>query len=322
MAHIMRLGTAALLATLMLSSAPANGQAYPNKPIRIIVNNAPGITPDILARALAPELSKLLGQPVIVENKAGANGLIAYEYVAKQMPADGYTISLASASQLAITPWLVKELRFDPLKDLVPVIGLTRLRYVLASSTKLPAKNFNEMVAYAKANPGKLNIGSAGATTRLLTEAITRGMNLKVAAIQYRSGAAYQTALMADEVQLGLLGEGSAITVGARATMLAITGERRSRFFPNVPTLKEVGGPNIPGTTYELSVRAGTPAEIIDKLYTAGVQMLQQQELKSRLENNLQMEVAIESPASAAAQLAEQGKLFSNLAQAVGIQRE
>lgn len=131
-------------------------QDYPSRPIRFIVPNTPGSSTDFPARIISPAMSKLLGQPIIVENKPGAAQLLGYEYVAKQVPADGYTIAVVTVPALVTLPLTVKNLRFDPLKDLRPIIGLVEQRFLLASSSQESWNTFREMVGYAKANPGKL----------------------------------------------------------------------------------------------------------------------------------------------------------------------
>lgn len=308
-------------AVLAFAAATAGAQEFPVKPIRIIVPNAPGVTPDILLRIITPDMSRFIGQPVVVENKAGADGVIAYEYVAKQVPADGYTVMLGSISQLAILPWIAKDLRFNPLKDLVPVIGLAKSRYVFASSSKLPWKTFNEVVAYARANPDKLNYGSSGATTRFVTEAVIRHLGVRIVYVPYRAGAAYQLGLVGNDVQVGMLSESSAIAQGSKVQPLAVTGEQRSAAFPNVPVFGELGIAGIPGTSYELSVPAETAKPLIARLYTAALQSVQQAEVAARLEK-IGLNVIAESPETAAARFADEAKLFGDIAKAIGIKPE
>lgn len=312
---------AAFAAAAALAAGATAAQDFPVKPVRIIVNNNPGVTPDIVARVLAPELSRQLGQSVIVENRSGADGRIGYEYVAKQAAPDGYTLALASASQLAILPWITKDLRFEPMKDLPPVVGLVKSRYVFAASARQPWKSFNEMVAFAKANPGKLNYGSSGVTTRFATEAVIRSLGLKIALIPYRAGSAYQQALVANEVQVGMLTESSALAQGDKVRPLAVTGEPRAAAFPNVPTFAELGHPRVPGTTYELNVPLGTPKSAVDKLYAAAAQALRQPEVKAHL-TKIGMEVLGETPEAAGKRYAEEARLFAEIARDIGVKPE
>lgn len=321
MPNALRLIPCLLCVVLACAIQSGRAQDFPSKPIRIIVPNAPGVTPDILLRIITPDMSRFIGQPVVVENKAGADGVIAYEYVAKQVPADGYTVMLGSISQLAILPWTAKDLRFNPLKDLVNVVGLAKSRYVFASSSKLPWKTFNEVAAYAKANPDKMNYGSSGPTTRFVTEAVIRHLGIRIVYVPYRAGAAYQLGLVGNDVQVGMLSESSAIAQGNKVQPLAITGEQRSPAFANIPTFKEMGIPGIPGTSYELSVPVETPKPIIARLYAAALQSLQQVEMGVRLEK-IGLNVIAESPEAAAARFAEEAKLFGDIAKAIGIKPE
>ena len=321
MPNISRMSLFLSIAVLAFSAAPAGAQEFPVKPIRIIVNNAPGIITDIVARTLATGLSKFIGQPVLVENKAGANGVIGYEYVAKQVPADGYTLIVGSISQLAILPWVTKDLRFNPMRDLVTAIGLGKGPYYFVSTSMLPWKNFNEVVAYAKANPGKLNYGSSGATTRLVTEAIVRSAGLNVVFVPYRAGADYQKALIVNEVQVGMLQLASILAARDKVQPLAVTGGSRTAALPQVPTLAEMGIPNIPGTSYELDAPAGTSKAVIARIYAAGLQVLQDPDVKVQL-TKLGLEVSAESPDTAASRLVEEARLFGDIAKAIGIQPE
>ena len=316
-----RLALLLSFAVLAFGAVPVGAQEFPVKPIRIIVNNAPGIITDIVARTLATGLSKFIGQPVLVENKAGANGVIGYEYVAKQAPADGYTLIVGSISQLAILPWITKDLRFNPLRDLVTVIGLGKGPYYFVSTSMLPWKSFNEVVAFARANPGKLNYGSSGATTRLVTEAIVRSVGLNVVFVPYRAGADYQKALIVNEVQVGMLQLASILAARDKVLPLAVTGKSRSAALPNVPTLAELGIPNIPGTSYELDAPAGTSKAVIARLYAAGLQVLQDPDVKARLAK-LGLDVVAESPETAADRFVEEARLFGDIAKAIGLQPE
>ena len=306
---------------LVFGMPPAWAQEFPSRPIRIIVPNLPGVAQDILIRLVAPGMSKSIGQPVVVENKAGADGVIAYEYVAKLVPADGFVLIIGSTSQLAILPLIMKDMHFNPLKDLVPVIGISKARYVFASSAKLPFKTFGEVVSYAKSNPGKLNYGSSGATTRFVTETISRSVAMTLTLIPYKGGAAYQQAMVQNEVQVGLLTESAAIMQGDRVKALAATGEPRLAAFPNTPTFAELGYPKIPGTSYDLSVASATPKPVINKLYTSVLQAIQEPELKARLAK-VGLDAVGESPEDGAQRLADEGRLFAEIAKAIGIKPE
>ena len=155
-----------------LGASVAVSQEYPSRPIRLIVATSAGTLSDLAPRVMATGMSKVLGQPVIVENRPGANSLVGFEYVAKKVPADGYTLASALVAALASLPVGAKDLPFDPLKDLPPVIVFAEGLFVFGSPAQAQWKTFVEMVAYAKANPGKLNYGSSNLNSRLLSEAV------------------------------------------------------------------------------------------------------------------------------------------------------
>ncbi len=264
-------------------------------------------------------MSKALGQPIIVENKAGAGQVIGLEYVAKQMPPDGYNIAVVSVSTMAIMPVTVKDLRFDPLRDLPPVIGLVEGRYLLGSSSKLPWRTFAEMVAHARSNPGKLNYGSPSTGVRLPTEAMLRALNLNVVHVPYNGGGPYLNALVAEEVHMGLVAESQAVSFGERFRVLAVTGGQRLAALRDVPTFAELGLPQITGLSFSLNVASGTPRSVIDLLYGAASRTLQLPEVKAQFVKIL-MEVTGSSPDAAARSLAGEAKVFGDIARDLGLQ--
>lgn len=297
----------------------AIGQTYPSKSIRLIVPNTPGSGLDIAARVVSPEMSIFLGQPVVVENKSGASGVIGYEYVAKQVPADGYTAVTVFVPGLATLPMIFKDLRFDPLKDLPPIIGLVESTLVLATASRLPWKTFEQLVTYAKANPGKLNHGASTTALRLAVDALAHSLGLDIVFIPYPAGAAFYQGLASGDVQLGLIAVGSVSGLGVRP--LAITGQQRNEKFPDVPTFSELGHPEIRGSNISLNVRAGTPRAVTDKLYAAAAWALQQPRVKTAFMKS-QHAIDGQPPEAAAKSLAEMAKMFSERAQKLGIQPE
>lgn len=309
-----------VIITGMFDVVTASAQDYPTKAIRLIVPSSPGVSSDIAARILAPTLAKLVGQPIVVENKTGAGMILGLEYVARQMPADGYTVLVASSTNLATLPLTSKDLRFDPLKDLPPVIVFVDTRLLLGSPSTVPWKSYAEMVSHAKANPGKLNYGASSPNIRMMTEMIIRTAGLDIVHIPYSGGGAYIQAFAGGSaIQLGFLNEGTASGLGEKFRVLATTGDRRMPKLPDVPTLAEIGYPKVPGNPYSLNVRFGTPASIVQKLYFAASQSLQQPELKALLEKS-NFIVTNENAQTAAKTLAEQAALFAEVAKQVGIQ--
>ena len=303
---------------IAIGAYPVFAQNFPVKAIRIIVPSTPGTSSDVVARVLAPSMSKVLGQPIFVENKAGAEMTNAFDYVAKQMPADGYTLVTASSTNLAMLSLNAKDLRFDPLNDLPPLIGVVETRLVVGSSAVVPWKTFGELVTHAKASPGKLNYGASSPSIHLLMEMIVRKSGLDITHIPYTGGAAYIQALASGaDIHLGSISEPIALGLGEKFRVLAVTGEKRSAKMPGAPTLAELGFPNIPGLPYSVNIRAGTPAPVVQKLYAAASHSLQQPEVRALFEKGNYV-VTNESPETAAKALAEQAVLFSELVRQFG----
>ena len=300
----------------------AGAQDFPTKPIRIIAASAPGVAPDVVARLLAADLSTSIGQQVIVENKPGASQVIGFEYVAKQVPADGYTLAVTDVSGLAQLPVITKSLRFDPLKDLPPIIGFAEGRLALAISSQLPWKTFNEMVANVKVDPGRLNYGASAPANRFPALAVLRGLGLDVAYVGFSSGAAYMQAIFSGTVQMGTISEGVAAVGGERVRLLAITGEQRnSTLFRDVPTFAELGMPGIPGLTYSLNAPAGTPEPVTGKIHAAASRALQSADVKARFAK-VGWDVIDRRPEVIAKMLLEQSRFFADVAKKAGIQPE
>lgn len=316
MKHSLRIVFLLLVGIFQATSSVA--QEYPIKPIKLVVPNAPGAAMDISARILSSELQRNLGQPIVVENKPGAGQVIGYEYVAKQVPADGYTAVFVSVPDLASLPVTTRGLRFDPLKDLPPVIGVVEGSLVFGSSSRLPWKTLNELVAHAKANPGKLNYGAPGLLLHLLVQAFIRDLGLDIAYVPYSAAAAYFQGLVAGDVQMGYASPGAAGSFGEKFRILAVTGERRLPSLPEVPTFMELGYPPISGLGHSLNVPVGTPKAVTDKLFAAATKVLQQPEVKAQYAK-FQLEIVNESPEAAAKRLAQQAKLFADIAKKVGM---
>lgn len=316
---VRRLGCAILGAILALASSLAAAQAYPTKPVRLIAPISPGAASDVLARVIAPEMAAVLGQPVVVENRPGADTLVGSEYVAKQVPADGYTIVIILVGTLTSLPVLVKDLRFDPVKDLPPFIGLAEGRFALVTAAKQPWSNFNALVANAKANPGKLNYGVGTALGRLIVEAVMQDLGVNMVHIPYPVVANYVQALTSGDIAVGLISEQLAVSMGDKLRTLAVTGETRSRTFPDAPTFKELGFPRVRGLSFTLNTPAGVPAPIVERLHAAASRALQSPETAKRLAA-LRLEGSDEKPDVAARKTAEEAKLYADVAQRIGLQ--
>lgn len=267
-----------------LAAGQAVAQQFPTKPIRIIVPSSPGVSTDLVPRSVSPTLAKILAQPVVIENKPGAGMALAFEYVAKQSAADGYTILLASVSDLSLYPLLVKDTRFDALKDLPPFIDICDAPLILNSSNTLPWKNFQEMASWARANPGKLNFGASTPTTRLPMVMLFNELGINAVYIPYSGGGPYIQGVVSGEVHLGLTLEGTVTQYKDKLIPLAVVGNKRRPTLPTSPSLAELGHAKVVGgITFSFNVPSGTPKSVVDRLNAATNQALQANEVKELL---------------------------------------
>ncbi|MBU3623145.1 tripartite tricarboxylate transporter substrate binding protein [Polynucleobacter sp. AP-Latsch-80-C2] len=272
----------------LLASPLAMAQNWPTKPIKLIIPFAAGGTTDILGRLLAQQLTKDLGQNVIVENKPGAGGNIAAEYVA-QSPADGYTIMLASGSMLTVNPFLYKKLPVNYAKDFVYITNVASGPMLVSVSTKLPIKNLAEFIAYAKTKD--LNFGSAGigSQVHMAAESLTYSANIPATHVPYKGESAAINDLVAGQIDF-MVGNLTAATGFAKAGQikpLAVTSLKRSKQLPDVPTVAEAGIPGFESTGwFGLIAPAGTPKAITEKIYAATVKAVSSDALKASLDLN------------------------------------
>lgn len=268
-------------------AAFAPAQAYPTKPITMVVPFAPGGGSDIVGRLVAEALGKELGQSVVVDNRAGAGGTVGAAYLAKMRP-DGYAIGLANTSTLAIGPAALPKVPYDPLKDFVPIAMLAETPYVIAVTPKIEAKTLKEFIALAKERAGKLNYGSAGAgsTTHLSSEMFVRAAGIEMVHIGYKGNAPAVTALVGGEIEM-LMGTLPSLLAQIRSggvRALAVTSTRRSPEVPDLPTADEAGVRGYEATIwYGLVAPAGTPAEAVKRLEQATTKVLQNPELQKRI---------------------------------------
>lgn len=253
----------------MLSPLAALAQAFPNQPIKLVVPNPPGGATDVLGRAIAEKMSKSLGQPVIVENRAGAGTSIGSEFVARA-PADGYTL-LFAVSALTINPSLYPNLRFDPIKDFAPISLLGAVVHVLVVRESLPISSVGDLIRYAKANPKALSYASVGngTSTHLEMELLKSEAGIEIAHIPFKGSSAAITDVLAGRVDLmfdALPTSGPHIQSG-KLRALAVTSARRSPNLPNVPTVVESGLQNYDAAPWiGLLAPAGTPPAIVERL--------------------------------------------------------
>jgi tripartite-type tricarboxylate transporter receptor subunit TctC len=258
---------------MLLAPAIALSQGYPSKPIRIVVPFAPGGNIDINARIIAPGLSEILGQPVIVENRSGAGGRIGSTVVAKSPP-DGYTLLLGAPGTLVSQPVFQDDIEYQPLRDFVYTSRISLVASALSVHPSLPVRSVKELIAFAKARPGELLMGSAGlGSGGHLMGALFQSMaKVKFTHVPYKGGAAASVAILTGEVPLAfdqVSSSGPYIKAG-RLRALAVTTPQRSKLFPDVPTIDESGVRGYDYSTWTtLGIPAATPKEAIQKLRDA-----------------------------------------------------
>lgn len=254
-----------------LALAPvASAQAFPTKPVRIVVPQTPGGASDALARIVGQKLSERWGQPVVVENRAGAGGNVGTDQVAKS-PADGYTLLMSYVGTQAINGSLYKSLPYDPYKDFATVATLATVPFALVVHHGFAPKTVPELVAYAKANTGPVNFGSAGngSLNHLLGEMMNMSQGIKMVHVPYKGAAGALTDTIAGQIQLTFssLPSVAGHIRGDKLRALAVTGAKRSAAFPNVPTLGEAGLAGFElSPWFGLLAPAGTPAAVVRKI--------------------------------------------------------
>ncbi len=308
-----------LLAAISLFASAAGAQ-YPSKPIRIIVPTAPGGGPDIVGRLLATKLADMLGQPVVVENRAGSNGNIAGELVARAAP-DGHMLLLGMDSLIAINPHLYSRMAFDPLKDLQPVASLVANSFVLCVNPSLPVRTLPEFIEYARRADPPLQYASGGngSLHHFTMERLKARAGINLVHIPYKGGTPATTATVAGEVSAMMSGTSTAAQIKAgRLRALAVTGTRRSVVLPDVPTIAEFY-PDFEMTQwYGLFGPAGMPPAVIEKLRTAVNNALAAPDVKERLVNAGGIEPWISTLDAFTATLRGDHARYAKLAKQVG----
>ena len=274
---------AAALAAAALATTSAFAQDWPSKPVKLIVPFPPGGGTDTVARPLAAKLSQLMGQQFVIENRGGAGGTIGAAMAAKSPP-DGYTVLLYSVHG-AVAASAFKNLAYDLEKDLVPVTTAAIFPDVLVAAERVPARTLTELIAYARANPGRINCGSAGnGTSRHLScEMFKLAGGFEATHVPYKGTGPATTALLAGEVDyiFEALGSASGHIRAGKIRPIAVTSPKRSPSFPDIPTAIESGLPGFEITSwYGLWVPAGTPRAIVDKLRAAVVKAFEEPDMK------------------------------------------
>ena len=315
---------AAAAGAAMLAAAPASSQSYPGRPVRIVVPYPPGGGTDIVARTLAQKLTETVGQPVIVDNRAGANGIIGTDQVAKSKP-DGYTLLIAIASH-AINATLYPKLPYDTTSDLSAVSLLAEYPYVITVHPSLPVKSVKELIAFAKARPNQLSYASSGngSGPHLGMELFKTMAGVELVHVPYKGAGAAATDLISGQVQVFLHNflAGMPMMKAGKLRALAVTSARRSNVMPELPTVAEAGVPGYSVTGwYGLFVPAGTPAPVVNVLHPAVVKALKSKDVSDRLSGEAAVPIGSTPQQFADFVKAEIGK-WSSVIQRAGVRAE
>ena len=283
--HRMVKAAAALLAGL--AAGVAHAQAWPTKPIKIVIPFVAGGSSDIVGRAIGSKFQEYLGQPAVVENRPGANGSIAAEFVAKS-DADGYTILVGSIGVFSINAALFKDLRYHPVRDFAPITLAVTTPNVLITRPDLPPNSMTELVEFAKKNPGRLSYCSSGSgsSDHLTGELLKQGAGIFAVHVPYRGGAACQTDIMGSQVDFSFqnLGAVTNYIKGGRMKALAVTAQSRHPQLPNVPTTAEAGYADLVVTSWQAAAApAKTPRDVVARLNAAAVRALRSPEVSARM---------------------------------------
>jgi tripartite-type tricarboxylate transporter receptor subunit TctC len=275
-------------AALGAISLPAPAQSdYPSRPIRLIIANTTGTSVDTLGRVVAIRMGEALGQQIVADNRGGAGGLIGAETAAHAAP-DGYTLLVSSTGMQVITPQIYKKLNYHPTRDFASISLYAITQNMLVTHTGLPAKNVKELIAYAKANPGKLNMSNAGSgfQSHLAGVLFTHMSGIDVQHVPYKGGASL-IAVMSNEAQF-TIAPGPAVMIhvrGGRLRALATGGETRSPLTPDLPTIAESGVPGYVSTGWSgIMAPKGTPKAILDKLHSTLVKVINDPVTREQME--------------------------------------
>ncbi len=321
--RVLRSATVALAIGLAIAG-PAAAQAYPNRPIKLIVPFPAGGPPDVIARVVGDAIASRLGQTVVVENRPGAGATIGTRSVANAEP-DGYTLLFASTTSLSIAPALFKNVDYDPVKSFTPIAGVSIGPMVVVVHPSVPAKTAQELVAYAKANPGKLNYGAGVASPPHIAWGLfTVVTGTDIVFIPYRGMAPAMTDLISGQIQIMIDGTGPLLPhiQDGKIRALAVTGTTRSPDFPDLPTMIESGYPDYVLTFWTgIVAPAGTPPDVVARLNAAINESLNSQTLKASLAK-FNVEANITSPQAFATFLAAEADKWGGIVKATGIKAD
>jgi len=313
------------LAGVLAVLAPAAFAQYPSKPIKVIIPFVAGGSSDIVGRAIAGKFQELLGQPGVVENKPGANGAIAAEFVAKSDP-DGYTVLVGSIGVFSINTALFKDLRYNPVRDFAPLTLAVTTPNVLITKPSLPANSLKELVAFMKKNPGKLSYCSSGtgSSDHLTAELLKQASGTDALHVPYKGGAACQTDIMGNQVDFSFqnLGAVTNYIKGARMKALVVTAKTRHPQLPDVPSAPEAGMPDLVVTSWQaVAAPAKTPKDVVARLNGAMVKALRSPEVAERMKQ-IGFDVVASTPEEFGRFMQEEVERWTRVVQRGGIKPE
>jgi tripartite-type tricarboxylate transporter receptor subunit TctC len=278
----------ALVASLAFAATAAFAQAYPTKPVKLIVPFPPGGAVDVYARTVQPALAENLGQTVVIENKTGASGMIGADSVAKAAP-DGYTVLVGNVATLAMNVGIYRKMTYSPVTDLAPVMQTVMVNYVLVVHPSVPAKNVAELVAYAKANPGKLSYGSSGSGSaqHMAAELFKAQTGADITHVPYKGTGALVGDLIAGHVSMAIADQASMMpqVKAGKLNALAVGGLKRSPDYPDIPTIAEAGSlPGFEAVAWQgIAVPIATPPAIVKRLNEAFMKAHEAPGMKEKL---------------------------------------
>ncbi len=316
---------AAGLACGLLAACTAAAAAYPDKPLKLVVPQAAGGGTDVIGRLWADYMSRHLNVPVVVENRPGANGILASSHVAKQ-PADGYTVLISGISYLAFNPYMYKNLPYDPGKDFDGVSLLVNTPFLLVANPQTGIRSFKDLVEKARAAPESLNFASAGKgnSTHLVVEMLEQRLGLRLTHVPYNGAAAGLTSVMANQTQLmaDVLNTAAVQARAGKVVPLAVVGSRRAASVPDVPTLAELGIADFPlPGWYALVAPKGTPSAAIDRLTAETRRFFEDPAVKTRLQE-LQLEPLPSTPQAVAESVARDSAAWGPLIRQLGLNND
>ena len=311
----------ALLPALLAAPVLAQAQAFPSRPITVVVPYLPGGTNDIIVRTLTPKLTEALGQAVVIENRPGAGGNLGAAYVAKAKP-DGHTLMIASVGVFAINKWMAKESGFDPDKDLVPVVNTGSVPNMLLVHPSVPVSSVKDLVALAKAKPNTINFASmgSGSTGHLCGEMFKMAVQVQATHIAYKGSAPALQDLLAGTVQMMFDNLPTALPRAKNGQLkgLAVTSAKRNSLAPEIPTMEEAGVPGYEATAwFGVAAPAGTPKAVVDRLNMEFVKALRDPQNAQKLEA-LGLAMATDSPEGFAAFIAAESQKWRKVVVASG----